>query len=172
MRKLPLLALAALAIGALLALAQPPGGDRSDVRPLVPFPDGYRAWRHLGSVVNEPNDKNRTTAPHGTIHHLYANELALEGLRTGKLSEGAVFVAEWFLLKEKYPGGLDEGARHRVDVMVRDARFAETGGWGFDQFAGDSRTVRNVAPGAAPKQCFECHKKVEARSYVFSRASR
>lgn len=169
MTKSFLLAAVALAIGGMLALAQPAVDAPRDARPLVPFPDGYLAWRHLGSVVNEPNDQSRTAAPHGMIHHLYANELALEGLRTGKFPEGAVFVADWFPLKEKYPGGFEEGARHRVDVMMRDARFADTGGWGFDQFAGDSRTARNVALGAASKQCFECHRKVEARSYVFSR---
>ncbi|MBI2513007.1 MAG: cytochrome P460 family protein [Opitutae bacterium] len=165
MSKTFLIVAAALALGALLALAQPATGDR----PLVPYPDGYRAWRHVGSVVNEATDKNRATTPHGTIHHLYANDLALEGLRTGAFPEGAVFVADWFSLKEKYPGGFEEGARLRLDVMVRDARFAATGGWGFDQFAGDSITARNVAPGAAPKQCFECHTRASARGYVFTR---
>lgn len=103
------------------------------------------------------------------VHHIYANDRAVEGLRTGTFAEGAVFVADWFALKQKYPGGFEEGARNRVDVMVRDARFAETGGWGFDQFAGDSRTVRNVAPGAAAAQCFNCHAKASERGFVFTR---
>ena len=172
MRKLlSFIVASSFALGALLTLARPSDTEASTAypRPLVPFPDGYLTWRHLGSVVNEPNDKNRATAPHGMVHHIYGNDLALEGLRAGKFADGAVFVADWFPLREKYPGGFEEGARNRIDVMVRDARFAETGGWGFDQFAGDSRTARNVAPGAASKQCFECHRKVEARGYVFSR---
>lgn len=135
---------------------------------LVPYPEGFRAWRHLGSVMNQPTEKNKATAPHGMIHHIYANEKALEGLRTGTYPEGAVFVAEWFVLKQKYAGGFDEGAHNRTDVMVRDARFAATGGWGFDQFAQDSKTVRNIGPAAAPKACFQCHAKMEAHSYVFS----
>lgn len=169
MRKSHLLALAALAIGALLAVAQPSGVDLPNARPPVPFPNGYLAWRHLGSVVGAPNSKNSAAAPHGMIHHIYANDLAVEGLRTGTFSDGAVFVADWFVLSQKYPGGFEEGTRNRVDIMVRDARFAETGGWGFDQFAGDSRTVRNVPPGAAAAQCFSCHTKASERSFVFSR---
>lgn len=156
---------AVIGIGSLPALTPAAGNSAS----LVPYPDGYRAWRHLGSVFNPPTDHNRGVAPHGMIHHLYANEPALEGMRTGQFPEGAVLVADWFPLQEKYPGGFDEGARDRTDVMVRDARFAETGGWGFEQFVGDSQTVRNVAPGSATTQCFKCHQRVEKRGYVFSR---
>jgi hypothetical protein len=71
-------------------------------------------------------------------------------------------------LKVKYAGNLHEDARDRTDVMIKDARFAATGGWGYDQFKQDSKELRTVN-GAAPNACFECHKKVEARDYVFSK---
>lgn len=159
-----ILAAGALVAGALLAVAQP-GGER----PLVAYPDGFANWRHLGSVVTVATDANRAEAPHGLVHHVYANEAAVAGLRTGTFSPGAVLVADWFVLKQKYPGGFDEAWRHRTDVMVKDARFAATGGWGYEQFDRDSRTRRNVGGGAGPSQCFACHTKVKARDYVFSR---
>jgi cytochrome c553 len=61
-----------------------------------------------------------------------------------------------------------EGARKVVGVMHRDAtRFAATGGWGFEGFAGDSRTQRVVGANAATA-CFACHQAKRDRDYVFS----
>jgi hypothetical protein len=136
-----------------------------EVAKLVPYPEGYREWRFLGSITSHPEE--RTDAPAGLIHHLYGNDQALEGLRTGIFPAGAVLVADWFLLKEKYSGSFDEGARDRTDVMRKDARFAATGGWGYDQFAGDSREIRRIN-GAEPNQCSKCHTKVRGRDYVFT----
>lgn len=136
--------------------------------PLVPYPEGFREWTHLGSVTTEPTEKTKERLPHGIIRHIYANVKAMEGLRTGIYPEGAMFVADWFPLKVKYAGNLDEAARDRTDVMIKDARFTATGGWGYDQFKGDSKEIRNVG-GKASNQCFECHTKVQARDYVFSK---
>lgn len=134
--------------------------------PRVPYPEGFRDWKFIGSVVSTPK-ADRPDAPAGLVHHVYANAPAVEGLKTGAYPEGAMFVADWFILKQKYPGGLDEGARDRTDVMIKDARFAATGGWGYDQFKQDSKEIRTIN-GAAPNACFGCHQKVQARDYVFS----
>jgi hypothetical protein len=153
-----------LMLAALLVTA----GFGAEDAPLVAYPEGFREWTHLGSVTTEPTEKTRERLPHGIIHHIYANAKAMEGLRTGKYPEGAMFVADWFPLKAKYPGSFEEGARDRTDVMVKDVRFAATGGWGYDQFKQDSKEIRTVN-GAAPNACFECHTKVKARDYVFSK---
>lgn len=153
-----------LLIAVLLAAGRLGATEAPDA-PLVPYPEGFRQWMHLGSVISHPKDK--PDAPHGLVHHIYANEKAVEGLRTGTYPEGAVLVADWYVLKEKYAGSFDEGPRDHTDVMVKDARFAATGGWGYDQFAKDSMVTRNVGP-AAPKRCYECHTKVKARDHVFS----
>lgn len=135
--------------------------------PLVPYPEGFREWIHLGSVTTERDEKTKDRLPHGIIHHIYANAKALEGLRTGHYPEGAMFVADWFPLKAKYAGSYQEDTRDRTDVMIKDARFTATGGWGYDQFRKDSKEIRNVG-GKAPNQCFECHTKVQQRDYVFT----
>jgi len=142
--------------------------------PEVPFPDGYRAWQHVSSGVLKPNGNPAATtpkegelaAPPGLMSHIYANEKAVEGYRSGHFPEGAMLVVDWFVLEERGPQ-LRQGPRKSVNVMVRDARYAETGGWGFEDFDRDSRTVRNVGPKAGP-MCFQCHTRVKEQEYVFS----
>ena len=46
-----------------------------------------------GATNNHPDD-GKIVAPHGLIHHIYANEKALEGYRTGHFPEGAVLIAD------------------------------------------------------------------------------
>lgn len=142
--------------------------------PEVPYPDGYRQWRHITSgvlppkqgVANSQPDDGKVAASHGLIHHIYANEKAVEGYRTGHFPEGAVLIADWFVLEEKR-GALRHGPRHSIDVMIRDSRYSDTGGWGFEKFDKDSRTTRTVGPNAV-KSCFECHVGAQDREYVFS----
>ena len=142
----------------------------------VPYPDGYRRWMHITSVVSPPKkneagapaDEAKAAAPHGLVHHVYANEQALEGYRTGHFPEGAVLIADWFALEEMR-SGLVQGARQGVDVMIRDNRFTATGGWGFTKFDQDSHTQRKVDATAAVQSCFKCHQFAGAeRQFVFS----
>jgi hypothetical protein len=144
--------------------------------PEVPYPDDFRRWMHITSVVTPAkkseggtsSDKARDSAPHGLIHHLYSNELALEGYRTGHFPAGAVLIADWFALEESR-SGLVQGARQSVDVMIRDVRYASTGGWGFTKFDQDSHTIRKVDASAAAQSCFKCHEHAGAdREFVFS----
>ncbi len=144
--------------------------------PEVPYPEGFRRWMHITSVVTpakqaEPGTHAPGTgnpAPQGLVHHLYANEPALEGYRTGHFPEGAVLIADWFFLEEAR-SGLVQGARQSTDVMVRDRRYASTGGWGFAKFDQDSHTIRKVGAGAAVQSCFRCHERAGAeREFVFS----
>jgi hypothetical protein len=52
--------------------------------------------------------------------------------------------------------------------MVKDSkRYAATGGWGFEQFRGDSQTDRMVTAENATK-CFACHAKQKDHDSVFS----
>jgi hypothetical protein len=131
----------------------------------VPYPEGYRSWQHVCSAVMPPKKapadaaptEDKIAAPHGLMLHVYANEKAVEGYRTGHFPEGAVLIADWFVLQERGPS-LIQGPRKSVNVMVRDARYAETGGWGFEDFDKDSHVTRNIGAKAVTS-CFECHKK-------------
>ena len=131
----------------------------------VPYPDGYRDWRHLKSMVIQ--EGHPLHAAFGGIHHLYANPGALQGYKSGRFPDGAVIV---FDLLDVQAGGnaLAEGRRKVLGVMHKDAkRHAATGGWGFEGFKGDSKTERAVGKDAA-KACFECHTAQKSRDYVFS----
>lgn len=132
----------------------------------VPYPTGYRDWHHVKSMVIE--EGHPLYASFGGIHHIYANKKAMQGYRSGRFPDGAVIVFD--LLEAKREGGaVIEGARKVVGVMHKDARHhAATGGWGFEGFAGDSRTERVVGANAKTA-CFDCHASQKANDYVFSR---
>lgn len=130
----------------------------------VPYPSGYRNWTHVKSMVIQPG--HPLADPFLGIHHVYANDKALQGLKSGNYADGAVLV---FDLLNYQDGGkvLTEAERKLVGVMQRDAqKFATTGGWGFDGFAGDSKSQRLVTDGGAG--CYACHTQVKDRQFVFS----
>ncbi len=150
--------------------------DTAPATPPVPYPDGYRQWMHVTSVVmpaktpaasETPSAAATSPAARGLIFNIYANEKAQEGYRTGHFPEGAVLIADWFFLEQSGPT-LAQGARKSVNVMVRDARYAETGGWGFEDFDQDSHTKRNVGTNAV-QMCYDCHTRAKDHEYVFSR---
>src|SRR5262245_40924305 len=131
----------------------------------VPYPAGYRLWTHVKAALIGP--QNHAFKDSGGIHHIYANEKAMEGYGAGKFPDGSVIVAD-FLETRESAGVTTEGPRRRIDVMVKDSkRYAATGGWGFEQFRGDSQTDRMVTAEIAAK-CFACHAKQKERDSVFS----
>ena len=132
----------------------------------VPYPTNYRDWSHVKSMVIEPGHALHATF--GGIHHLYANPKAMLGYRTGEFPDGAVIVFDLLEALSK-DHTVTEGARKVVGVMHRDSqKYAATGGWGFEGFAGDSSTQRVVGANAATA-CFACHQAQRAQDYVFSR---
>lgn len=132
----------------------------------VPFPDGYRSWLHVKSmVIHEP--QHPLYQAFGGIHHVYVNPTGAQALRTGgPFPDGSVLVFD--LLETRAEGGaLVEGPRKFVAVMRKDRRaHPDTGGWGFEAFKGDSRQERVVQD--ARTQCFACHQSQAARDYVFA----
>jgi hypothetical protein len=131
----------------------------------VPYPEGYRAWRHVKSMIIGAG--HPLYASFGGIHHLYANPAAMNGYKTGKFVDGAVIVFD-LLEASTADGATSEGVRKVVGVMHRHAkRYAATGGWGFEGFAGNSKTQRAVGDQAATA-CFACHTAQAQHSYVFS----
>ena len=131
----------------------------------VPYPEGYRQWQHVKSMVIQ--DGHALFGSFGGIHHLYANSKAMTGYRSGNFPDGAVIA---FDLLEATAGGnaIVEGQRKVLGVMQRNAKkFAATGGWGFEGFAGDSKTQRAVGSNAATA-CFACHTAQKQHNYVFS----
>lgn len=158
-----LLFLCCFALGAAATASSQSGAPALD--PLVPYPEGFRAWRHVKSAYVGPGPGHDRF---GGLHHIYANEKALAGLSEGRFADGAVIVFDLLEMETK-ANNLLEGQRRYIDVMHKDsARFASTGGWGYAEFKGSSRTERTIGPHNAAKECHECHLKQAARDYVFS----
>lgn len=153
-----IIALGIAGAAAAAALAAAPSAE-------VAYPANYRDWTHVKSMIIEPGHPLHGTF--GGIHHLYGNEAAIEGYRKGTFPDGAVIVFD-LLEAVSADHTVTEGKRKVLGVMQRDAKkFAATGGWGFEGFAGDSRTQRVVGPNAAAA-CFACHESKRDQGYVFS----
>lgn len=130
----------------------------------VPFPEGYRNWLHAKSMLIQPG--HTLENPFQGLHHIYANNQAEAGLKTGKYADGSVLVFDLLQYQEK-DKTIQEGERKLVGVMLKDAKkFAATGGWGFEGFAGNSKTERLVKDGGT--SCFACHASEQKTDYVFS----
>jgi len=155
--------LALLATAAAVGAASPSGQP-----PAVPFPDGYRSWQVVKSMVVGP--EHRTFARRGGMHHYYANAQAVEGYRAGTFPNGSVIVVEVLLTKDgegDAKGILLEGDRRFVEVMTKNDRlYADTSGWGFERFEADDTAGRLAATERA--QCHQCHSKRKDRDLVFT----
>lgn len=153
----------AAALAVVVLAATTVGADN----PQVPYPEGYRYWPHVKSMLIQQGHPLHATF--GGIHHIYANEKAVQAYRsrTG-FPDGAVIVFD-LLESVAADNALTEGRRKLIGVMHKDrSRFAATGGWGFESFVGDSRSERGAGARAA-EACFGCHAPQRPRDYVFSR---
>jgi len=150
------LVVAALSLG-MIALAD---GNANK----VDYPEGYRQWLHVKSMVLQ--EGHPLYDSFGGLHHIYANAKALSAMKAGKTyPDGAVLVFD-LLEARAENNAIVEGARKVVGVMQKDAKkFAETGGWGFEGFKGDTRE-RVVTD--AKSACFACHAGQKAQDYTFA----
>jgi Cytochrome P460 len=131
----------------------------------VQYPVGYRTWVHVKTVL--VGAQSPAFQSSGGFHHIYANDKAMSGYEKGNFPDGAILIFDLLEAKEK-DGVTAEGARQRIDVMVKDSkRFSTTGGWAFERFLGDSETVRPLTE-EQRKDCFECHASQKERGFVFS----
>lgn len=162
---LTLVVTAIVALGGAVALSANTGEEPG--YPQVPYPTGYRDWTHVKSNLIGP--KSPLYKEIGGYQHVYANEKGMEGYRTGKFPEGSVLIYDFLEGQETESGSTVEGPRRFTSVMVKDTkRYAATGGWGYEEWRGDSTTDRMIAAEAATR-CFECHKSRADNDYVFSK---
>ena len=151
----------------LLATALSVGGSSlsAQLDDVAPFPKEFRKWAHVKSVLVGP--QSAAFATEGGIHHIYANEKALEGYETGRFPDGSVIVYDLLETKE-VAGNTIEGPTRRVDVMVKQSQvYRATTGWGFMSFPGG-----NPADGKLTVErqaaCAACHAKRNDHDSVFS----
>lgn len=152
------LALALWATGALqVSSAQSEG---------LKYPEGYRSWTHVKSMLIHSKD-HPLYDPFGGLHHVYVNDKGLKALKNGgTYPDGSILVFDLYDVKE------DNGAyvatdRKFIGLMVKDSKkYKDTGGWGWDVFKGNAKTGGNVKD--AKTECFNCHASQKESDFVFS----
>jgi len=131
----------------------------------VTFPKEFRKWAHVKSVLVGP--QSAAFATEGGIHHIYANDKALEGYDTGKFPDGSVIVYDLLETKE-IAGNTIEGQTRRIDVMVKQSeRYHTTGGWEFMSFPEGNPATGNLSA-ERKATCFTCHAHRKEHDFVFS----
>src|SRR3954451_21879189 len=129
------------------------------------FPKEFRKWAHVKSVLVGP--QSAAFATEGGIHHIYANEKALEGYDSGTFADGSVIVYDLLETKE-VAGNIIEGQTRRVDVMVKESQLhASTTGWEFMSFAGNDQ-INGKLTATRQATCAECHSQRKDHDSVFS----
>jgi len=130
------------------------------------YPNAFRTWTHVKSALI--TQTHPAAQSEGGLHHIYANAKAVEGYRSGQFPDGSTIVYELLETTEKN-GVISEGARRRVDVMIRDSeRYKSTDGWGYERFIG-ANDSNNILDEAAAAQCHQCHSRAREHGSVFSR---
>jgi hypothetical protein len=138
--------------------------------PLAP-PKNFRQWFHVNSEVVTKDSV--LFEDFGGIHNVYLSPGGVRMLKNGKpYPDGTVFVDDIraFTIQD---GTYVPGDHKVLAVMVRNAKkYAATGGWGFQAWAGGNPEKPLVTDAA--KQCFGCHTQKVAiprpgwHEYVFS----
>ena len=133
------------------------------------LPAGYRDWR-LISVAREEGDLD-------DIRAVLGNDLAIASYREAKSShpDGTIIARlAWsfdvseennktFGRRQSFVAG---HPKNGVQFMLKDSKkYASTGGWKYAQFD-DGKPLTNAAQ---LQSCFECHKAVKDRDFVFTR---
>ena len=137
----------------------------------TPYPEGYRHWTFLHTSMvpatfdafgKKPCEKPCTAG----MFHFYANDKAMEGLRTGSYPDGAI-LAEEMLEWLSTAKSAKEGQRRIVGVMVKDSeRYSSTAGWGYGTFDEGSKVDKLDAK--QRETCHECHVARKDQGYVFT----
>jgi hypothetical protein len=156
MTRLVTAALALSAVGPVLAVAA-----GTDLQP----PTGYRQWFHVNTMIVDKTSPLFDSL--GGMHNVSVNPVGLPALQKGTaFPDGTVFATDLhdFTVDQ---GSYKEGPRKLIAVMVKDAtKYAATGGWGFQAWAGGDPAKPLVTDAAT--QCFACHVPQKAHDYVYS----
>jgi hypothetical protein len=143
------------------AVASIPAQSADDIKP----PAGYRQWFHVNTMVVDKASPLFDGL--GGMHNVYINATGLPALKKGgPYPDKSMFVTDLhdFTISD---GSYVEGARKGIAVMVKDAKkYASTGGWGFQFFAGGDPKMPMVKDPA--KDCYACHEPKKDQGYVYS----
>lgn len=130
----------------------------------VEFPQGYRDWKHVKSMVINPGHPLYEAV--GGIHSIYGNPEAVAGYQSGKkFPDGSVIVFDLFQAVDQ-DNAIAEGERKAVIVMEkRGGKFTTTDGWGYQVFDASGNATLDAK---AATECHACHTQMKQEDFVFS----
>ena len=133
----------------------------------IPYPEGFRKWVHVSTSLT--GFSKVPQRKFDGFHHIYANEKAVVGYETGNFPEGSTIVFDKQAV-DTTQNVIKSGGRKFINVMYKDsAAFPDTGGWGFEEFTGDSKTEGRLSI-QQQQSCFKnCHQARVATGFVFSK---
>ena len=144
--------------GAIAAIAAESADD-------LKLPASFRNWYHVNTMVIDKGSP--LFAAMGGMHNVYINSTGEAALK-----KGGPYPDKTMLLVDLHEftisdGSYVEGPRKATAIMLKDKRkYASTGGWGFQAWAGGDPTKPMVTD--PTKQCFECHQPKKDQDYVYS----
>jgi cytochrome P460 len=156
-----MLIVAFAAVGTLLAAQT---GDA------LKIPEGFKQWYLVHSTLITKENNKFGLFP--GVHLIYVNATGLDRLKRGGSTpypDGTMFTDDVREFSAVDDGSYLEGtARKAITLMVKDSKkYASTGGWGFQAWAGGDSTKPIAADPV--KQCFSCHTPQKAQDYTFSK---
>lgn len=133
----------------------------------MPYPEGFRKWVHVKTTLTGFGRVPQTKFD--GFHHIYANEKAITGYETGHFPDGAIIVFDK-QVADTARNVIKSGSRKFINVMYKDSKaFADTGGWGFEEFTGDSKTEGRLSV-ERQQSCFKsCHQAQASTDFVFTK---
>ncbi|AJR06503.1 cytochrome P460 [Photobacterium gaetbulicola] len=150
--------LASLAMIVLPAVAH---ADTPEPSNSIAYPVGWQEWATI--AVSHRTDNN-------TVRAILGNPIAVAAAREGKTNpwpDGAILgkVVWKSTTLEHWPAATAPGEFVHAEFMFRDSKkYAETYGWGWGRWLGQSQTPFNEGPQA----CIACHTPVKDRNWVFT----
>jgi hypothetical protein len=129
------------------------------------LPASFRHWYHVNTMVIDKGSPLFEAM--GGMHNVYINSIGETALKKGEpYPDKTVLLVDLhdFAISE---GSYVEGSRKATAIMLKDKKkYATTGGWGFQAWAGGDATKPLVTDPA--KQCFGCHQPKKNQDYVYS----
>jgi len=129
------------------------------------LPASFRNWYHVNTMVIDKGSP--LVEAMGGMHNVYINSTGETALKNGEpypdKTELLIDLHEFTVSDGSYV----EGSRKATAIMLKDKKkYASTGGWGFQAWAGGDQTKPLVSD--PTKQCFECHQPKKDQDYVYS----
>src|SRR3954447_2143755 len=150
--------LSAAVVGSLTIIAADSADD-------LELPGSFRNWYQVNTMVIVKGSPLFEAM--GGMHNVYINSGGEAALKKGE-----PYPDETVLLIDLHEftisdGSYVEGPRKATAVMLKDKKkYASTGGWGFQAWAGGDPTKPFVRD--PTKECFECHQPKKDQDYVYS----